>query len=130
LTVFAPICLDKKNILTIITLAPEAGLKNKILPRSVFAGYANELAYFSDFASSEPSCVHMDEKYCWVVNCPRSFMQMKAGADFMITIFGEKIGVFLQYQCYDQLFSKFSFVLSQKRQLFSQKISAKIFLKS
>jgi hypothetical protein len=33
-------------------------------------------------------------------------------------IFGEKIGVFLKCQCYDQLFSKFSFVLSQKRQFF------------
>jgi hypothetical protein len=35
-----------------------------------------------------------------------------------LPIFGEKIGVFLKYQCYDQLFSKFSFVLSQKRQFF------------
>jgi hypothetical protein len=34
-------------------------------------------------------------------------------------IFGEKISVFLKYQCYDQLFSKFSFVLSQKRQFFA-----------
>jgi hypothetical protein len=33
---------------------------------------------------------------------------------FFLT-FGEKIGVF---QCYDQLFSKFSFALSQKRQFF------------
>jgi hypothetical protein len=33
-------------------------------------------------------------------------------------IFGDKIGVFLKYQCYDQLFSKFSFVSSQKRQSF------------
>jgi hypothetical protein len=33
-------------------------------------------------------------------------------------IFSEKIGVLLKYQCYDQLFSKFSFVLSQKRQFF------------
>jgi hypothetical protein len=46
------------------------------------------------------------------------------GVDVMITIFcdfpnfREKIGVFLKYQCYDQLFSKFSFVLSQKRQFF------------
>jgi hypothetical protein len=35
-------------------------------------------------------------------------------------IFGEKIGVFLKYQCYDQLFSKFSFVSSQKRQFFAK----------
>jgi hypothetical protein len=35
-------------------------------------------------------------------------------------IFGEKIGVFLKYQCNDQLFSKFSFVLSQKRQFFAK----------
>jgi hypothetical protein len=32
------------------------------------------------------------------------------------TIFGEKIGVFLKYQCYDQNFALFSFVLSEKRQ--------------
>jgi hypothetical protein len=51
------------------------------------------------------------------------------GVDVMITIFGEKIGVFLKYQCYDQLFSRFSFVLSQKCQFFSQKFSAKIFFK-
>jgi hypothetical protein len=38
-------------------------------------------------------------------------------------IFGEKIGVFLKYQCYDQIFSKFTFVLSQKR------IFSAIFLK-
>jgi hypothetical protein len=37
-------------------------------------------------------------------------------------IFGEKIGVFLQNQFYDQLFSKFSFVLSQKRQFFGENI--------
>jgi hypothetical protein len=47
------------------------------------------------------------------------------GVDVMITIFcdfsqfsAKKIGVFLKFQCYDQLFSKFSFVLSQKRQFF------------
>jgi hypothetical protein len=34
-------------------------------------------------------------------------------------IFGKKIGVFLENQCHDQFFSKFSFVLSQKRQLFA-----------
>jgi hypothetical protein len=33
-------------------------------------------------------------------------------------IFGEKIGVFIKYQCFDQLISKFGFVLSQKRQFF------------
>jgi hypothetical protein len=31
------------------------------------------------------------------------------------TIFGEKMGVFLKNQCYDQFFSKFNFVSSQKR---------------
>jgi hypothetical protein len=48
-----------------------------------------------------------------------------SGVDVMITIFcdfppifGEKIGVYLKYQCYDQLFSKISFVWSQKRQFF------------
>jgi hypothetical protein len=35
-----------------------------------------------------------------------------------LPIFGEKIGVFLKYQCYDQFFSKCSFVLSKKRQFF------------
>jgi hypothetical protein len=35
-----------------------------------------------------------------------------------LPIFGEKIGVFLKNLCYDQLFSKFSFVLSQKRRFF------------
>jgi hypothetical protein len=38
----------------------------------------------------------------------------------MITIFGEKIGVLLKYQCYDQLFSKNFFVLSQKRHFFAK----------
>jgi hypothetical protein len=33
-------------------------------------------------------------------------------------IFGEKIGVFLKNQCYDDIFSKFGFVLSRKRQFF------------
>jgi hypothetical protein len=37
----------------------------------------------------------------------------------MFTIFGEKIGVFLKKQCYDQIFALFSFVLSQKRDFFS-----------
>jgi hypothetical protein len=34
----------------------------------------------------------------------------------------KKIGFFLKNQCYDQLFSKFSFVFSQKRQFFCQKL--------
>jgi hypothetical protein len=34
------------------------------------------------------------------------------------TIVGEKIGGFLKKQCYDQICSKFSFILSQKRQFF------------
>jgi hypothetical protein len=49
----------------------------------------------------------------------------RPGVDVMITIFcdfpqfsAKKIDVFLKYQCYDQLFSKFSFVLSQKCQFF------------
>jgi hypothetical protein len=37
-------------------------------------------------------------------------------------IFGEKIGIFLKYQCYDELFSKSSFVLSQKRQFFRKNV--------
>jgi hypothetical protein len=32
-----------------------------------------------------------------------------------------KNGIFLKYQCYDQFFSKFGFVLSQKRQYFRRK---------
>jgi hypothetical protein len=34
------------------------------------------------------------------------------------SIFGEKVGVFIKNQCYDQLFSKLGFVLRQKRQFF------------
>jgi hypothetical protein len=45
-----------------------------------------------------------------------------------LTIFCEKIGVFLKNQYYDQNFAQFSFVLSQKRQFFAE-FSAKIFLK-
>jgi hypothetical protein len=48
------------------------------------------------------------------------------GVDVMITIFsgfltifGEKIGVFLKNQSYDQNFASISFVLSQKRQFFA-----------
>jgi hypothetical protein len=37
-----------------------------------------------------------------------------------LPIFGRKKVVFLKHQCYDQLFSKFSFVLSQKRQFFAK----------
>jgi hypothetical protein len=36
----------------------------------------------------------------------------------MITIFGEKVGVFLINQCYDQIFAQVSFDLSQKRHVF------------
>jgi hypothetical protein len=45
-----------------------------------------------------------------------------------LTIFCETIGVFLKNQCYDQYFSKFSFVLSQKRKYFRLFFLAKIFL--
>jgi hypothetical protein len=37
-----------------------------------------------------------------------------------LTIFCEKIGVFLKNQCYDQHFALFSFVLSQKRKFFAE----------
>jgi hypothetical protein len=37
-----------------------------------------------------------------------------------LPIFGEKNGVFLKNQCYDQNFAKFSFVSSQKRQFFAE----------
>jgi hypothetical protein len=42
-------------------------------------------------------------------------------------IFGEKIGVFLRNQCYDNFISKFSFVLSQKRQFFAKFVGENIF---
>jgi hypothetical protein len=65
--------------------------------------------------------------------CPR-FDQ--PGVDVMITIFcdfltisGEKIGAFLKNQCYDHIFEKYSFFLSQKRQFFADFL-AKIFKKS
>jgi hypothetical protein len=44
-----------------------------------------------------------------------------------LTIFGETIGVFLKNQCYDQNFAKFSFVLSQKRQFFTEFFGENIF---
>jgi hypothetical protein len=37
-----------------------------------------------------------------------------------LTIFGEKIGVFLKNQCYDQIIFLISFVFSQKRHFFRQ----------
>jgi hypothetical protein len=44
------------------------------------------------------------------------------------TIFGGKIGVFLKNQCSDQNFAQFTFVLSQKRQLFfAEKFGENIF---
>jgi ABC-type uncharacterized transport system fused permease/ATPase subunit len=59
---------------------------------------------------------------------------LSPGVDVMITIFcdfrqfsAKKIGVLPKYQCYDQLFSKFSFVLSQKRQFFRKKFRRKYF---
>jgi hypothetical protein len=47
-----------------------------------------------------------------------------------LTIFSEKIGVFLQNQCYDQNFVYFSFVLRQKTPIFPLNFLAKIFKKS
>jgi hypothetical protein len=43
------------------------------------------------------------------------------------TIFGEKIGVFLNIQCYDQNLALFSFVMSQKRQFFADFFGDNIF---
>jgi hypothetical protein len=42
--------------------------------------------------------------------------------DFLrfLTLFGEKNGVFLRNQCYDQHFALFAFVLSQKLQFFAK----------
>jgi hypothetical protein len=45
-----------------------------------------------------------------------------------LPIFGSKIGVFLKNQCCDQIFAKTCSILSNKRQLISQKIG-EIFLK-
>jgi hypothetical protein len=47
-----------------------------------------------------------------------------------LTIFGEKIGVFLKNQCYDKKFAQFSIVFSQKRQFFPPNFSAKTFKSS
>jgi hypothetical protein len=38
----------------------------------------------------------------------------------ILSIFGEKIGVFLKNPYYDLNFAQFSFVLSQKRQFFAE----------
>jgi hypothetical protein len=46
--------------------------------------------------------------------------------DVMITIFGEKIGVFLKSQCYDQIFAYFNFVSGQKRQFLAEFFSENI----
>jgi hypothetical protein len=54
-------------------------------------------------------------------------MPFQSGVDVMITIFGEKIGVFLKNQCCDQIFAQFSFVLSQKRQFFADFFGENIF---
>jgi hypothetical protein len=42
-------------------------------------------------------------------------------------VFGEKFGVFLINQCYDQIFSKSSSSLSKKRQYFHKKFGENIF---
>jgi hypothetical protein len=44
-----------------------------------------------------------------------------------LTIFAEKIGVFRKNQCYDQFFSKFSFVLSQNANFFADFFGENIF---
>jgi hypothetical protein len=46
-----------------------------------------------------------------------------------LPIFGSKIGVFLKNQCCDQIFAKTCSILSNKRQLISQKIG-EIFFKN
>jgi hypothetical protein len=45
----------------------------------------------------------------------------------MITIFGEINGVFLKCQCYDQFFSKVSFVLSKNASFFPKYFGENIF---
>jgi hypothetical protein len=47
----------------------------------------------------------------------------------MITIFGEKIGVFLKNQCNDQILESFSFASNKKRQFF-RKIVRRKYLKN
>jgi Holliday junction resolvasome RuvABC DNA-binding subunit len=60
--------------------------------------------------------------------------QKVPGVDVMITIFcdfsqfsAKKIGVFLKYQCNDQIILKFGFVLSQKRHFFRKIFRQKYF---
>jgi hypothetical protein len=50
------------------------------------------------------------------------------GVDVMITIFGEKICVFLKSQCYDHFFHNLAF--DSKNAIFAPIFLAKIFLKS
>jgi hypothetical protein len=69
------------------------------------------------FFQRKKICINFDIK--WNGLC--------TGVDVMITIFGEKIGVFLKKQCFDQNFAQFSFVLSQKRNFFRRIIRQKYF---
>jgi hypothetical protein len=84
---------------------------------------------FGDFFKSRDRIVVpiFQRRYCWDKSRVAGWWvhSMNPGVDVMITIFcdfrqfsAKKIGVFLKNQCYDQFFSKFSFVLSQKRQYF------------
>jgi hypothetical protein len=85
-----------------------------------------------NFPESIITCVNSGDE-TWQT---RNFI-LHQGVDVIITIFsdfrqflGEKIGVFLKKQCYDQNFALFSSVLSQKRRFFPLNFSAKIFKKS
>jgi hypothetical protein len=55
------------------------------------------------------------------------FFTNSSGVDVMITIFCEKIGVFLKSQCYDPLSAEFSSIFKSKIANFLADFLAKIF---
>jgi hypothetical protein len=55
-------------------------------------------------------------------DCDQQGSMLWSQVSAVFQIFGEKIGVFLKYQCHDQFYSKFSFVLSKKRHFLAKKI--------
>jgi hypothetical protein len=64
------------------------------------------------------------------------FFQMTRGRCYdhnflrLFPIVGEKIGVYLKYQCYDHIFFKFCLCFQSKTPIFSLNVSAKRFNKS
>jgi hypothetical protein len=55
---------------------------------------------------------------CFDLNFLRNKLAIFSKNNVMITIFCEKIGVFLKKQCYDHIFAKLSIRFSKKRQYF------------